>query len=489
MRALIVVVCLVCTVLTPHAVPVAAADPQLTVMSRNLYLGADVYAAAQRLPDVAAMAQFLWTQQQSTAFAERADALAAEITAARPDVIGLQEAAQWYCRPAYSLSTDVVIDYTALLLEALASRGVHYQIARATGAPAAQHIGFSVPPVPWVTMVSDPARFATRYGSDRAACGFSVADVILVRADAADAVVRSGVSDYVYDYTLVPGMFDMNRGYAWIDLRVGSQHIRIVSTHVEAFYYAGLQPYSIRQVDQLIRDFRSTTGALVVLGDFNNDPRDPVPSGVLNTGGMLPASPACPAQRIAPTVATARTECNTYWLMRGAGFADAGPDALDPNYRTWGYRADLAGPALQRILESSLATAPDGLTTRLDYIFVRGPVTVHQARVVGNGWPHIGWPCHDDTQRAASAFAAQLLTGAVYGAAMCAPSDHAGVVATLSVGVSPVETTVPPTQYAHTYTVVLVAVVFGGALWWWRVRRVRRRRFGRWTVVIRWRRG
>jgi len=69
------------------------AGDQLTVMSRNLYLGADVYAAARFLPDLQAASQYLWDNMQQTLFVARADAFADEVMRTRPDVIGLQEAA------------------------------------------------------------------------------------------------------------------------------------------------------------------------------------------------------------------------------------------------------------------------------------------------------------------------------------------------------------------------------------------------------------
>jgi len=139
----------------------AATPPrdQLTVMSRNLYLGADVYAAAQLLPDLQAASQFIWDHGQQTSFVARADAFADEIMRTRPDVIGLQEAATWYCRDAYARRAQVVSDYTQLLIEALARRGVAYMVAHAPNALPAHRTGFSLPTVPYVTTVHDTTIF------------------------------------------------------------------------------------------------------------------------------------------------------------------------------------------------------------------------------------------------------------------------------------------------------------------------------------------
>ena len=75
---------------------------------------------------------------QQTLFVARADAFADEVMRTRPDVIGLQEAATWYCRDAYAGSARIVYDYTQLLIDALDRRGVAHGgacsgcIARAT---------------------------------------------------------------------------------------------------------------------------------------------------------------------------------------------------------------------------------------------------------------------------------------------------------------------------------------------------------------------
>ena len=42
--------------------PVQAAEPTVTVMSRNIYLGADVGVAMELIPDFPAAAQFMWDQ-------------------------------------------------------------------------------------------------------------------------------------------------------------------------------------------------------------------------------------------------------------------------------------------------------------------------------------------------------------------------------------------------------------------------------------------
>jgi hypothetical protein len=76
-------------------VPAHAADTQVKVMTRNLYLGADVGVAMDLIPDLSAAAQFMWDQVKKTDFNKRAPKLAAEVIALKPDVVGMQEATIW----------------------------------------------------------------------------------------------------------------------------------------------------------------------------------------------------------------------------------------------------------------------------------------------------------------------------------------------------------------------------------------------------------
>ena len=66
----------------------------LTVYTRNLYIGTDfapVLAAVQDTPNLSAVAQAAFAAMARTNFPQRAVALAAEIEALQPHLIGLQE--------------------------------------------------------------------------------------------------------------------------------------------------------------------------------------------------------------------------------------------------------------------------------------------------------------------------------------------------------------------------------------------------------------
>src|SRR4051794_30102671 len=90
--------CLVVETLEDRCVPSAtAANPRdVSVMSQNLYVGGDLAPAVGAILTgepgaiITGVSQ-LWQGIQSTNFPERADAIAKEIAAEQPDLIGLQE--------------------------------------------------------------------------------------------------------------------------------------------------------------------------------------------------------------------------------------------------------------------------------------------------------------------------------------------------------------------------------------------------------------
>ena len=107
--------------------------PQITVMTRNLYLGSGL----ANLTGVSGPAELTtgwsgedWANVLATDFRTRAAALAEEVARARPDVLGLQEVTLWRDSPVSDLrehpgpdATHVVLDHLAVLTSALAARG------------------------------------------------------------------------------------------------------------------------------------------------------------------------------------------------------------------------------------------------------------------------------------------------------------------------------------------------------------------------------
>lgn len=417
----------------------AAATADVTVMSRNLYLGADVGEALALLPDMPAAAQLMWEQVAATDFPRRAPLLAAEIAAARPHVIALQEATTWRCVGGLTGTRTVVFDFTRDFLAATADAGVPYVIAAADGRRAFNP-GYAIGPYPRLTTVRDPARFRPLFGRDEAACGFEIADALLVRADLADDVLRVGTSEYRDRYAVVPWLFEIDRGYAWADVVVDGVPVRFAATHLESMWDPDAPVVGAAQARQLAGDLAATELPLIVVGDFNADPRDPRPAGAPNSGGQPEAGAACRPQDAAPVGATADATCNAYWAMIGAGYVDAGPDALDPANLTWGSSGLLAGPDLDRLGPALALGNRFGYTDRLDYVFVRNGVDVVGAALVGDAWPTVDgtWGCGDpaqiaNTEAASAVLAAESGIDPIVGRGACLPTDHVGIVARLRV--------------------------------------------------------
>jgi hypothetical protein len=418
-------------------------------MSRNLYLGADIGVALELLPDMPAAAQFMWDQVAATDFDSRVGLLAAEAAAARPDVIGLQEATTWSCRPSPLSSPEPVFDFTEQFLAATEAAGVPYAVAEKDGEQALNP-GYSIPSIPLLTKVEDPDTFQPLFGTDSAYCGFVIGDALLVREDLAGAVQAAGTVEYAERYAIVPVVFTIDRGYAWADLDVAGTTVRAVTTHLESLWSDGAVPPSATQAAQLAADLASTTAPTIVIGDFNSDPRDPRGPEDPNPGGQPEAWSDCPAQPTSPTAQTADPACSAYWTMIAAGFADSGPDALAPENWTWGSSGDLAGPDPERLGVSLPQGNAAGFTDRLDYVFTRNGASATNALVIGNEWPdgdHM-WDCDDPTQiattEASSALLAEANAGpAITGRGVCLPTDHAGLVVAVSIEANPAASAPP----------------------------------------------
>ena len=226
----------------------------LRVMTRNLYLGADVnrpvLAAPEDLP--AAIAQTRAVLER-TDFRIRARLVAAEIARTAPDLIGLQEVAHWQLG-------ETEQDFLALLLDSL---GGGYVVAQ------------------------EGTRAQVELVTDQGRAGLRLRDVILARAGVA---VDSG-GDATYAENLALPLEDRSvtvlRGYQWVDL----DGLRFVNTHLEAHDLT----VAVAQAGQLVDSL--TDAPTVVLGDLNSDPDDPersAPYDVLVAAGLSDLAAAGP---------------------------------------------------------------------------------------------------------------------------------------------------------------------------------------------------
>jgi endonuclease/exonuclease/phosphatase family metal-dependent hydrolase len=225
------------------ALPLAAADPPaqannrktIDVMTRNLYLGADVtpvvLAVASGDPEaiVAAVSE-AWAKVQFTDFAARAEGLAREIDAAQPDLIGLQEAELWRTQtPADFIpgnAETVQSDFVATLLDALTARGLHYSVVAVETGFDAEFPGF----------LSEEAALNGELSDIR----LTDHDVILARTDLPASQLKlsnAQTGNFVtnVEFPIAPGVnFVLLRGWAAVDVKVRGKSLRFVTTHLES---------------------------------------------------------------------------------------------------------------------------------------------------------------------------------------------------------------------------------------------------------------
>ncbi|HUF50759.1 MAG TPA: endonuclease/exonuclease/phosphatase family protein [Longimicrobiales bacterium] len=302
-----------------------------TVMTRNIYLGADLnpvlnVSSPQQIPVAAAG---VWAMVQATNFPARAVALADEIARERPHLIGLQEVALYQLQSPGDAAfgggvaaSDVAYDYLAILLDALGARGLDYvPVAVTTNTTIEVPVYTGQAPIPF-----DDVRFTMR-------------DVILARADVSTS--NPAGASYTARLNIPIGgaggpPVSLRRGWASIDANVAGRAFRFFTTHLEVQVFAPLQQ---AQASELIGLVNASSLPVIVVGDFNS----------AADGSQTP----------------------TYGMLTGAGLEDRWSKDGDPGY-TCCHAHDLTN------------TTPT-LDQRLDIIFTRGfGAVVGQPKMVGD---------------------------------------------------------------------------------------------------------
>ncbi len=352
--------------------------PTVKVMTRNLYLGADILpiAAATGPEEALLAANVMWATVQASRYPARAAAMAEEVAEHRPDVLALQEVTTWRLGPPLAClagapvtpsAAEPAIDFLPTLLRALQREGLHYEVAaQVTSMDAELCIGDPSDPaslrdlrytdhdvilvrkgVHWRDPTLPPAQPLPGFvpapvppgPGDRNGALFAVALEDGTPATAAFTV--GGSSEPVFSW----------RGWTAVEVERGGRWIRVFGTHVEdtlqALADAGLPPWLFQAlqdaqlvaiVDAVYLD-PATTLPTIVLGDFNAyvEPADPnPPTYAFLTGGPFPLDPALDG--ISPL--------RDAWAALRPG---------DWGF-TWGFDEDLRGGRLSTRLDLVLAT-------------------------------------------------------------------------------------------------------------------------------------
>ena len=272
---------------------------KIDVMTQNQYIGAGL-TPLLAAPTPAAYNQALLdilAQIAANNFPERAEALAELIAKRRPDLVGLQEVFVFECAdigppsPGQGCSAPSIAsafnDHLTLTLSALAAEGETYVVGASV-----QNLDFTIPVDTNLDAVADSLVSVT----DR--------DVILVRDDIAPSVVPVPYSSFcampsedggpgcnyqvVVEVNTAVGPINIERGWVGVDATVGDRDYRFVNTHLEVLNPDPTNPLSsvfqTAQAGELIAVLAGSTpvdSTLIVLGDLNSSPEDPIIPGPL----------------------------------------------------------------------------------------------------------------------------------------------------------------------------------------------------------------
>jgi endonuclease/exonuclease/phosphatase family metal-dependent hydrolase len=310
---------------------IAAARSNVVVMTRNVYVGADLTPAitASTPGELVGAVADIYQRMVETNFPARAKLIAQEIADTSPDLIGLQEVALWRSGPLNDPATAMTVEYDflVLLLAEIDELGLDY-------AAAVIQENFDA---------EAPAAFTSDGTPVLRDVRLTFRNVLLVREGVSYTNPQSGhfETNVVFrDIGGIPGndIIDL-RGWTSVDVQQGSTRFRFVNTHLESF----VAPVRDAQAQELVADPLRTTLKVVAVGDFNSPPTGP------DSG----------AYEILTT--------QSHGMMRDSWTESNG---ADPSF-TWGQAADLLNPTSTALI-------------RIDLVLTKTPaVKTAQATLVG----------------------------------------------------------------------------------------------------------
>jgi endonuclease/exonuclease/phosphatase family metal-dependent hydrolase len=226
-----------------------ASDP-LVVMTRNLYLGADIdiLLGGGDPVDVIgdAYAQLVVNNAGNMG---RALALAMEIAEQRPHLIGLQEVTRYEVSPD-GLSWSVLVDYIGALQAYLAFIGLAGDY---TTAVRQDNVSLALPLV--------------LGGVFQGFIRYTDGDAILVRDDVPWSESAMGYYDAQVELSVGGFTFENLRGWNAVTAMAAGHTLRFVNTHLEIQRFAEVQEAQARELVELFDD---ESRPVVMVGDFNS---------------------------------------------------------------------------------------------------------------------------------------------------------------------------------------------------------------------------
>jgi endonuclease/exonuclease/phosphatase family metal-dependent hydrolase len=286
--ALLALVLLVAGHATAKPKPSKPPPTEVKVMTRNIYLGADLTPAIEAKgvgAFVAATGQIL-REVTANDFPVRAKGLAKEILGKEPDLVGLQEVAEWRTGPpsletllggSKPHATTVRYDYLAELLKQLNKGKARYRAAVVNPefdfeAPADENGVAGDGPNSLIANAEVNGRLTMR-------------DVILAKVGSGVKTTdpRKGHFKSLLSEEISGAKVIVTRGWASVDAVVdGSRPFHFVDTHLESFDPQTVVP-SIRaqQAAELVAPDGPATSEepVILVGDLNSDTKTAVQPG------------------------------------------------------------------------------------------------------------------------------------------------------------------------------------------------------------------
>jgi hypothetical protein len=304
---------------------------EVTLMTRNLYLGADL-TPALAAPNFEAFSNAngqILNDVDATNFPARAVSLAAEIKSKNADLVGLQEAALWRFQSPPDLftqtpATQVRYDFIASLLNEL-NKGsdpvgcakVQRKTEKKGKTPAPCNSGYTVAHIQPEFDFEGPADRDNNNATGSTVAGgllpgieedgrLTMRDAILVKNDPGIKVTNAfgGKFNSLLHVTVGGSVqIDVTRGYVQADVNVRRNKFRLVNAHLEAFDSQPSNPVStggtvgrgeIRQAQakQLLAGPLQAAKPSILIGDLNSNvpgvqPGDQLAFQAILDGGFL----------------------------------------------------------------------------------------------------------------------------------------------------------------------------------------------------------
>lgn len=290
--------------LVPASGALAARTTHVTVMTRNLFLGADLIplATAQRGSDFERAAGATLAEVRRDGPKARMRLVAGEIARAKPDLVGMQEVSTWRTGPKNdpAPARHVVVNYLRVIMRELARRHQHYRV------------------------VAREQRFNVEGPTDRGVdVRLTLGDVTIARRGVKVTRAHSGVFRHQLKIpTHQLGEVNTHRSWNALNATVRGAHFRFVNTHLEAYSTS----YRLQQARELVRGPLRHHGTTILVGDLNSgptlsNPDDRPPYEAIAAAGFEPRrtpQDSCCLDDIAHG-GTGRWDHNVDWVMTRPG--------------------------------------------------------------------------------------------------------------------------------------------------------------------------